>query len=126
MQPKHQFTADEFATAFVHFMAVLDDINFDHVAQVVKQAGDKGRDQEIARNVYTQVYSYMPGKRYIRIVTESVDGHHRSAHCFVDSQTGDVLKCDGWKKPAKHARGNIFNDDDGRGAMTQYGAAYLR
>jgi hypothetical protein len=26
---------------------------------------------------------------------------------FIDLTNGDILKADGWKAPAKHARGNI-------------------
>jgi hypothetical protein len=59
-----------------------------------------------------------------RIVRE--DSGSRSVHCFVDMATGDVLKADGWAKPAKHARGNIYRPDNGLKAMGPYGAAYLR
>lgn len=60
------------------------------------------------------------GKRYIRVV--SGDG----VHCFVDKTNGDVLKADGWKRPAKHARGNIFDENNGLGLIGPYGPAYLR
>lgn len=66
-----------------------------------------------------------PGRRYVRIV-KSQYGNDRSVHCFVDTTNGDVLKAAGWKVPAKHARGNIFNADNGLGCMGPYGAAYLR
>ena len=49
-----------------------------------------------------------------------------SAHSFVDIATGDVLMCAGWKVPAKHARGNIFDADNGLKLMGPYGPAYLR
>lgn len=66
-----------------------------------------------------------PGRRYVRIV-RSDKGLSRSAHCFVDTKNGDVLKAAGWKAPAKHARGNIFNADNGLDCMGPYGAAYIR
>jgi hypothetical protein len=124
----HQFTPEKFATALNRFMAVLDDINFDHVAAFVKQSIEKeGGDGQITRNVYTQVYTTMKGGRYIRIVTTSIEGHHRSVHCFVDSTNGNILKSASWKAPEKkNPRGNIFNADDGRSAMTVYGTYYLR
>jgi hypothetical protein len=56
-----------------------------------------------------------PGKRYVRVVTENYG--QRSAWCFVDTTNGDVLKCDGWKRPAKHARGNIYDDKGGLGRV---------
>ena len=55
--------------------------------------------------------SAMRGKRYIRIVSESPGS--RAAWAFVDQTNGDVLKCDGWKAPAKGARGNIYDADNG-------------
>lgn len=63
--------------------------------------------------------------RYWRIIrTESGTG--RSVYCFVDPMTGDVLKADGWKRPAKGARGNLFDDTKGMSRMTVYGAGYNR
>ncbi len=64
------------------------------------------------------------GRRYVRVIKN--DGVSRSVHCFVDMTNGDILKADGWKSPAKHARGNIFNDNNGLDGMSVWGAAYLR
>jgi len=63
------------------------------------------------------------GRRYIRIVSKGEA--QSSAYCFIDMTNGDVLKCAGWKSPAKHARGNIFNADNGVGAVGPHGARYL-
>ncbi|WP_315729882.1 hypothetical protein [Bradyrhizobium sp. SZCCHNRI2010] len=52
--------------------------------------------------------------------------HGTGVHCFVDKATGDVLKPASWDKPAKHARGNIFDAQNGLGRMGPYGPAYLR
>jgi hypothetical protein len=60
--------------------------------------------------------------KYIRIVSA---GSQRSVFCFIDKRTGDILKADGWKRPAKHARGNIFTPDHGDRAITPWGAQYL-
>ncbi len=66
------------------------------------------------------------GRRYVRIVkTLYRDPTNRSVFCFVDTTTGNVLKAAGWKAPAKHARGNIYADDNGAGAVSAYGARYL-
>ncbi len=62
------------------------------------------------------------GKRYAKIVRD--DTVQRSVYCFVDPVTGDVLKAAGWAKPAKGARGNINNPDNGLSRMSAYGAAY--
>jgi hypothetical protein len=65
------------------------------------------------------------GRRYCRVVsayTKASD--QRSVFCFVD-QDGTILKAESWKKPAKGARGSIFNTDKGAGAVTAYGAIYF-
>ena len=49
-----------------------------------------------------------------------------SVHAFVCKNTGDVLMPASWSKPAKHARGNIFDDNNGLANMGGYGPAYLR
>jgi hypothetical protein len=64
------------------------------------------------------------GRKYARIVA-SLGDTQRSVHCFVEIETGNILKAAGWKTPAKHARGNINDEDGGRSAVTAYGAVYL-
>jgi len=61
-----------------------------------------------------------PARKYCRLT----DG--RSSFCFIDMTNGDVLKAETWRKPAKHARSNIFADDLGLSGVNQYGAVYLR
>ena len=39
---------------------------------------------------------------------------------------GDVLKAAGYSAPAKHARGNIYDDDQGMKGMAWTGPAYLK
>lgn len=65
-------------------------------------------------------FRYEAGLRYIRVICES------SVHAFIDMRNGDVLKPAGWKSPAKHARGNIFDASNGLKSMGPYGPAYLR
>jgi hypothetical protein len=66
------------------------------------------------------------GPRYVRVVREDRDpSTGRSAWAFIDTTTGDILKADSYKKPAKGVRGNVF-DADPLKAVTQYGARYLR
>lgn len=70
------------------------------------------------------------GDRYVRVasVERGKDGkiNSRSAHTFIDKQTGDVLKPSGWKAPAKGARGNVNDEHNGLGRMTQFGPEYNR
>ena len=42
------------------------------------------------------------GPRYTRVVSSKWG--QRSAYCFVDNATGDILKPDSWKRPAKQDR----------------------
>ena len=65
-------------------------------------------------------FSYKVNKKYIRVVCGG------SVHCFVNLENGDVLKAASWSAPAKIARGNIFDDNNGLGSMGEYGPAYLR
>lgn len=57
------------------------------------------------------------------IVTTSTSG---SAWCFIDLATGDILKPDGYKRPARHSRGNIRDEHQGVQFIGPYGPAYLR
>lgn len=75
------------------------------------------------------------GPKYARIVSrcplkdERGRNYHQSAYCFIDLSNGDILKADGWKKPAKHPRGNIrvgSSPNWWNNAVTLNGAAYIR
>lgn len=74
----------------------------------------------------------MIGKKNIKVVRAEYDQHGvrytASVHCFIDIETGNILKAASWKVPAKGVRGNIFNDANysvGKG-VGQYGAVYFR
>lgn len=71
-------------------------------------------------NIPPAKFSFKNNKRYMKIIRDG------SVHCFVDKETGDVLKAASWSAPAKHARGNIFNDDNGLSGMGEYGPYYLK
>jgi hypothetical protein len=64
------------------------------------------------------------GKKYTRIV-ECDAGGPRSVWCFVEKATGNILKAEGWKRPAKHARGNIY-DANPLAGVDVHGPLYLR
>jgi hypothetical protein len=93
--------------------------------------------QEISDRYFAANYSRLTpplfvadpkGKRYIRIIQKDRDmeGNFQkfggSAHGFIDTTNGDVLFSAGWKGPAKHARGNIYDDDHGRSALNANGS----
>ena len=52
-------------------------------------------------------YVIETGKKYHKVIF--VDGGgHRSVHCFIDKNTGSVLKSASWKAPAKGERYNLL------------------
>lgn len=94
--------------------------------------------KSINSDTYKIVIEPVIGKKYARIVrreqwinedksvNEAIGG---SAHCFIDLENGNVLKADGWKRPAPQVRGNIFAEDFDIGvgrAVGEFGAVYLK
>jgi len=65
------------------------------------------------------------GQKYVRIVRER-SPNDRSAFGFIDTSNGDLLKAESWKKPARHARGNLYDASTWKGSHDPYGMAYLR
>jgi hypothetical protein len=93
----------------------------------------KGCDDILAAHHAAQGYKFHRGvfetergPKNVRVVLHDGGNGSRRVHCFVEIATGNVLKADGWKKPAKHARGNIFDANNGLGGMGPHGALYLR
>lgn len=61
-------------------------------------------------------FGFDKGKKYTRIWNDN--GTQRFVSFFIERETGDVWKADGWKGPAKNfPRGNIMSVE-GRKAMT--------
>jgi len=59
------------------------------------------------------------GRKYTRLFQGS------SVYCFIVMETGEILKPESWKKPAKHARGSIHNKEPLK-CCGPYGVAYIR
>lgn len=66
------------------------------------------------------------GKKYVKVISKARSGSGTSAWAFIDKTTGDILKPATWKAPAKHARGNIFSQDNGVNSVSPYGPGYLQ
>lgn len=81
------------------------------------------------------------GSRFVKVTrldrsTAGVVSDRGSVHAFIDitggniggvmHRAGDVLKPATYRAPAKHARGNLFDDKGGLGWMSSYGPAYLK
>lgn len=59
------------------------------------------------------------GKKFWRV------RDNRSVYCFIDASNGDLLKAEGWKKPAKGKRGSIFNPNYDVGTVANlYGSGF--
>lgn len=71
-------------------------------------------------------FEVQQGVKRVRIVKkDNPTDQHGSAYCFIDTATGDIFKPDGFKRPAKHARGNIRSADP-LACCGPHGVAYLR
>ena len=98
---------------------------------IALQAFCNSRGKELP---YSYVITSEVGKKNVRIVRRelwpnSEEPQHGSVHCFIDLATGNILKADGWKRPAPQVRGSIFKEDFDIGpgkAVGEFGAAYLR
>ena len=65
------------------------------------------------------------GSKYDKVIRKDVNASGKSVHCFIDRKNGDIYKAASWASPAKHVRGNIYNEDPLQGTGI-YGAEYLR
>jgi hypothetical protein len=115
--PAEKHTAEEFDTALAGFLAAAQ-------TKVQQRYVDfQGRTGKIETE---------SGPKYIRVISAEYlangdSGGSRSAFCFIERETGDVLKPAGWKGPEKrNPRSNIFADDFGASGVTGYGTTYLR
>ena len=67
------------------------------------------------RNMEEDKLSVKPGRKFIKIIRDNSvwgfvakkDGVHKG----LPMKSGDVLKAAGWSAPAKHTRGNIFDNN---------------
>ena len=86
-------------------------------------------DEHMRNYSWESKLSVTKGRRYDKIICEDVHKEPRRNNskrvwAFVDKINGDILKPEGWKKPAKHARGNIY-DEDRMLFMSYSGPAYM-
>jgi len=66
------------------------------------------RIDELSEGVGVYNFTYEKGRKYARIVMHTPQ---KSAHAFVDLNTGDVYKSASWKSPAKNGiRYNLLDD----------------
>lgn len=105
-------TKEQFADALASFLAVAQE-----------KVNERFKDSTHAKPPRIEIEE---GPKYVRVIAADVQGTSRSAFCFVGKEDGLIYKADGWKGPEKkNPRGSIYVDD-GRNAITGYGAVYLR
>lgn len=100
---------------------------FEQQAEKYRQALEKNIEAHTKKNfpnLTPKKVGFDKGRKFWRVWT--ADSVSKSAHSFLDTETGDILKPAGWKGPAKHPRGNIFSADVGMSGVGAYGAKYLR
>jgi len=76
-------------------------------------------DEHMRNHHWDEKLSVTKGRRYDKIVQVDVgfnrggpNGQPQSrVWAFIDKTNGDILKPAHWNKPAKHPRGNIYEDD---------------
>ena len=105
--------------------------NFDKALASFLKGYQEIVDKEYSRNSMGRKLEVKKDKKYYKIIAKDmVDGNvvtmSGSAWAFINSENGDVLKPAGWNAPAKHASGNIFDENNGLKSMSVYGPAYLR
>ena len=72
----------------------------------------KKRIQELKNGVNCYDFIVEKGRKYLKVIMVTEDGA-KSAHAFVDRNTGDVYMAASWKAPARNgARFNLLDEGD--------------
>ena len=96
----------------------MDEIHYENTLVTFLKECQELVDDHMKQYSWESKLSVTKGRRYDKIVSEEIhegpewkSRHSERVWAFVDKTNGDILKPDGWKKPAKHARGNIYEED---------------
>ena len=83
-------------------------------------------DEDMKKYSWVNKLSVDKGRRYDKIISEDIgtSSNQTRVWAFIDKTNGNILKPESWKKPAKHARGNIYEDDCMQ-FIGPYGPAYM-
>jgi len=85
-----------------HKRSIANEINMDYHQSKIDEINEHGAPIE---------FYVRRGRRYLKIIMKD-SGGSKSAHAFVDRETGDVYKSASWKAPAKIARYSLLQDGD--------------
>ncbi|RDJ35715.1 MAG: hypothetical protein DWQ19_12930 [Crenarchaeota archaeon] len=103
-------------------------MNFDERAQKYLEGAQQIINEEYQSHyniLRRPILTFVKGKRYLKVVETRQDVPGESVFAFID-KNGDILRPASWSRPAKHARGNIFDDDFGLSQTEWTGPKYLR
>jgi len=103
--------------------------DFDKALKAFLKGAQQIIDDDFKRNypnLKPNILSAKSGSKNVKIISTAQSGSSRSVWAFIDKATGDILKPATWKAPAKHARGNIFDQYNGTRSVTAYGPGYLQ
>ena len=98
----------------------IDDAIADFVPKVQKMIVE--HYEEKFSNLEPPVLSVKNGSKYTKIIKTN---NQISVWGFIDRSNGNVLKAESWRKPAKHARGNLYDPDSGMKYIGIYGPYYM-
>jgi hypothetical protein len=82
-----------------HRLSVEKEMNADYHNQCLQQIADGTYD-------FGYKYEIEEGKKYLKVIM--IAHGSKSVHCFVDKNTGSVLKSASWRSPAKGERCNLL------------------
>jgi len=85
-----------------------------------------GKGDKRTIDIYTKILTVKKGRKYWKVMDTPKDGVGGSVWAFINTLNGDILKPASFKAPAKHARGNLYDDKKGLGSIGPYGPAYMR
>ncbi len=103
--------------------------NFDDALENFRAVAEQVQRDHFTRNDYKYatpvVETSNPGRRFVRLIQSELWPNEKavrqSALAFVEITTGDIFKPEGWKRPAKHPRGNIYINE-GRDSLSESGS----
>ena len=99
---------------------------YEHMLSVFLKRCQSLVDDGMRNYPFENKLSVNKGRRYDKIISKDIgtSSNQTRVWAFIDKTNGDILKPESWKKPAKHARGNIYEDDCMQ-FIGPYGPAYM-
>jgi hypothetical protein len=86
---------------------------YEHMLDIFVKRSQELVDDHMRNYSWDEHLEISKGRRYDRIwcVNHDAERPSKRVWAFIDKTNGDILKPATWKAPAKHSRGNIYEDD---------------